>query len=351
MAVCQKPLQAGQRKSNVTPLVSILIPAFNAEAWIAETIRSALSQTWEKKEIIVVDDGSTDATLAIARQYESSALKVIHQENSGACHARNRAMRACQGDYIQWLDADDLLSPDKIERQLKVAEIENDPYLLFSCRWGRFFYRPSNARFQPNSLWRDLTPIDWLNAWLSERLMMANSAWLVSRQITDKSGSWDERLTLDDDGEYFSRVVCASELVKFVPEACSYYRIANPSSLSRSVSLKSLESLCLSVELTVDHLLNRDDGEPIRKGCVRRLNEDASRLEGYAPDMARRLRDRIGALGGEVVQETRSSKYTFLKGIVGERNARLLKEAEWRARCRFCGSWDRLLGSLFGNGF
>src|SRR6516225_12133852 len=96
------------------PLVSILIPAYNAQEWIADTIISALGQTWSRKEIIVVDDGSTDQTLAIARQFASKDVVVVTQRNQGASAARNHALSLSQGDYIQWLDADDLLSTDKI---------------------------------------------------------------------------------------------------------------------------------------------------------------------------------------------------------------------------------------------
>src|SRR5438067_12061163 len=98
----------------MTPLVSILIPAYNAELWIAETIRSALAQNWPRKEIIIVDDGSTDQTLSIARQFASKTVSVIAQKNQGAAAARNKAFQLCQADYIHWLDADDLLSPDKV---------------------------------------------------------------------------------------------------------------------------------------------------------------------------------------------------------------------------------------------
>jgi len=99
------------------PLVSILIPAYNSEEWIGETIRSAVEQTWPRKEVIVVDDGSRDGTLAAAKVLASKEVTVVTQENQGVCAARNHALRLCQGDYIQWLDADDLLAPDKIERQ------------------------------------------------------------------------------------------------------------------------------------------------------------------------------------------------------------------------------------------
>src|SRR5438067_11491143 len=97
----------------MTPLVSILIPAYNAGTWIVETIRSALAQTWTRHEIIVVDDGSSDNTLTIARRFESREVSVVSQQNQGAAAARNKAYSLCQGDYIPWLDADDLLSPEK----------------------------------------------------------------------------------------------------------------------------------------------------------------------------------------------------------------------------------------------
>src|SRR5690606_1936339 len=99
-------------------LVSVLIPAYNSAMWIGDALRSALDQTHENVEVIVVDDGSTDETLAVARRYESARMKVISQENAGGCAARNRALAEAQGTFIQYLDADDLLAPDKIERQM-----------------------------------------------------------------------------------------------------------------------------------------------------------------------------------------------------------------------------------------
>src|SRR6187399_1507760 len=118
------------------PMVSILIPAFNVERWLAETLRSALAQTWPLKEIIVVDDGSTDGTLAIARQFESSGVRVATQKNQGAATARNTAYSLSKGDYIQWLDADDLLAPDKIEKQIAAMQECTSKRTLFSSEWA-----------------------------------------------------------------------------------------------------------------------------------------------------------------------------------------------------------------------
>jgi glycosyltransferase involved in cell wall biosynthesis len=147
----------------VTPLVSILIHRpINAEQWIADTLTSAVEQTWPRKEIIVVDDGSRDQTLSIARRFATEAVSVITQKNQGAAAARNRAFALSQGDYIQWLDADDLLSPDKIARQMEAADRYQSKCTLLSSAWGYFMYRPSNAQFVPTSLWSDLSPLEWL---------------------------------------------------------------------------------------------------------------------------------------------------------------------------------------------
>ena len=90
----------------MTELVSVLIPAHNAERWLAAAIRSVLAQSWPRIEVIIVDDGSSDGTLALAKALESASVKVVSQPNMGAAAARNKALELAQGTYIQWLDAD-----------------------------------------------------------------------------------------------------------------------------------------------------------------------------------------------------------------------------------------------------
>ena len=99
------------------PLVSIIIPVYNAEKYLADSITSAVSQTWPNKEIIVVDDGSTDQSLKVAKGFESDVVSVFFCENKGASAARNFGLRLAKGGYIQFLDADDLLRHDNIEKQ------------------------------------------------------------------------------------------------------------------------------------------------------------------------------------------------------------------------------------------
>ena len=144
------------------PLVSILISAYNAEKWIGYTLQSAVSQTWPRTEVVVVDDGSTDRTGEIARSFASHKLKVISTKNGGLSAGLNVAYRECQGEYLQFLDADDLLAPDKIERQLLAIREGDGRRILLSSPWAPFFYRTRDARFIRNSLCEDLSPVEWM---------------------------------------------------------------------------------------------------------------------------------------------------------------------------------------------
>src|SRR5215471_10518887 len=235
------------------PLVSILIPAYNAEEWIETTIQSALGQTWQRKEIIIVDDGSRDGTAAVARRFASKEVAVVSTENQGAAAARNRALQISQGDYIQWLDADDLLAPDKIERQLAALREADGRRILFSSSWAHFNYRPKRARFVATRLWQDLSPIEWLLRKMGENLHMQTATWLTSRELTAAAGPWDTRLISDDDGEYYCRVLLASEGTRFVPEAKVFYRVTpfNRWSYISPSDNKKKDALLISMKLHI----------------------------------------------------------------------------------------------------
>src|SRR5229473_2026222 len=216
----------------MTPLVSILIPAYGAEEWIGDTIRSAMAQTWQRKEIIVVDDGSRDRTAEVARRFASKEVAVVSTENQGAAAARNHALQLSQGDHIQWLDADDLLAPDKVERQLAALRETDSKRILLSSPWAYFNYRTHRARFVATPLWQDLSPVEWLLRKMGQNLHMQTATWLTSRELAEGAGWWDTRLLSDDDGEYFCRVLLASEGTRFVPEGRVLYRVTSSNRLS-----------------------------------------------------------------------------------------------------------------------
>jgi GT2 family glycosyltransferase len=318
----------------MTNLVSILIPAYNAERWIGRTIASALSQTWPNKEIIIVDDGSSDRTVAIARTHQTRFLKIVTQPNAGAAAARNQALSLAQGDYIQWLDADDLLAPDKISQQLRATNSRADSRVLLTAPFGTFFYCHHRAKFQPTSLWRTLTALEWISAKFIENAWMNPAAWLVSRRLTAAAGPWDERLSRsgDDDGEYICRVVAASEQVTFVPAAKCYYRVGHAGTLSGRRADSAYEGLLLATALSIDHLLSLADTQDTRAACIRLLE---NRLWHFYPEkiaLAEELQRLAVGLGAGRLQLRETWKYLLAARLCGPGGAKKLREAVNRTR-------------------
>ena len=301
------------------PLVSILIPAYNAEEWIADTIRSAVSQTWSRKEIIVVDDGSKDQTVAAASRFASNEVKVVTIKNQGAAAARNHALQLSQGDYIQWLDADDLMAPNKIESQLAALQGVDDPRILLSGPWGYFNYRTRYAKFVSNSLWNDLSPVEWLLRKMSENLHMQTATWLTSRELTEAAGPWDTRLQSDDDGEYFCRVLLASKGTRFVPEAKVFYR--NTPSLNRvsyiGDSDAKKDSMVVSMKLHIQYLRSLEDSDRVRKACCTYLQTWFQNFYPERPDLVAELQSIAAELHGHLEEPRLGWKYAWMKPIFG----------------------------------
>jgi len=313
-------------RSSSKPLVSILIPAYNAQEWISETLRSALAQTWEPKEIIVVDDGSTDQTLAIARQFESDSVRVVSQQNQGAAAARNTALSLSKGDYIQWLDADDLLAPDKVLRQIEAVEPFRRKRTLLSSPFGQFMYRWYQAKFVRSELWCDLSPTEWLLRKMGQNLFMQTATWLVSRELTDAAGLWDTRLRgNDDDGEYFCRVLLASDGVQFVPDARVYYRVFGYDSLSYiGASDLKREALWLSMQMHIGYLKSLEDSPRSRAASVDYLQRNLFYFYPNRPDITKEAQQMARYLGGELGVPHLSWEYSCVKSVIGWRRTKQL---------------------------
>jgi glycosyltransferase involved in cell wall biosynthesis len=311
------------------PLVSILIPAYNAAQWVGDSLRSAMVQTWPNKEIVVVDDGSSDMTLPIVQSLQSSIVRVVTQPNQGAAAARNRALSMSNGEYIQWLDADDLLAPNKVAAQMD-ALMGADARLLASGPWAAFLYRPHRAQFTPTPLWTDLPPLEWLLRKLEQNLHMQTATWLVPREVSEAAGPWHTALLGDDDGEYFCRVLIQSRGVKFVPEAKVYYRASGTSSLSYIArSNRKLEAQFQSMQLNIGYMRALEDSPRVRSACVTYLQNWLMSFYPERPDIVACAEELARQLGGHLDEPRFSWKYKWLAALG---SPRLAKRAQTSAR-------------------
>lgn len=323
-------------------LVSILIPAFNAQNWIGGCIESALAQTWSRKEIIVVDDGSRDSTLEIARSYASPDVHVTTQDNCGASSARNRALSLAQGDYIQWLDADDLLAPDKISMQLEGAEPGISSRILLSGAWGKFHERPELARFIVNSLWENLDPKEWLYRKIDGNLWMAIESWLVSRRLTEMAGPWNEGLSLDDDGEYFCRVLFNSSRIHFIPESRCFCRRDN-FGLSHNLNLNNqkLDSMEFSLFSYIRTMRTMEESQRTRDACLKLLNRFTIYCYPERPDLLKKIQSMAAELGGQINPPRLRPKYQLIQKIFGWRIAKKAQYTFPALRSIARRNWER----------
>lgn len=305
------------------PKVSICIPAYNAEDYVAAALDSALAQTWSPLEIVVVDDGSTDRTPEILDAYEADHdnLRILHEENQGQCAAANDAYRASSGDYIKFFDADDLLSPEFVERQVK--QLDGSKRHVASAEWARFYDHPSEAEFEPEPVWQDMDPVDWLvTAWQDARPMMQCALWLIPRPILEQAGLWDERLSLINDFEFFARVLVHTEGVRFTLGARLYYRSGLDESLSGQHSREHVESAFRSLMDGTQHLLDREDSSRTRQAAANMLQHFIYDYYPHHPDLRAKVRTRIDELGGSDLEPKGPPGFEMLRPLLGWKLAR-----------------------------
>ncbi len=244
------------------PLVSIIIPVYNAENYISACIDSVVNQTYANTEIIVINNCSTDASLEKIKAFKSGNIKVYDCETPGACKARNLGLEKAKGDFIQFLDADDLISENKIAAQL--ASLANTSAHLSICKTQVFWDDETSSKqtFENLDLLIDSNdPVAFLQTLYGKHKtpgMMQTNSWLVPKKLIEKARNWNENLKQDQDGEYFCRLVLASEGIRVAPDAVNYYRKyrADKSiSGNKAVEYKAsaLEALHLKTKLLLKH--------------------------------------------------------------------------------------------------
>ncbi|RZK58193.1 MAG: glycosyltransferase family 2 protein [Pedobacter sp.] len=250
----------------LSPLVSVIIPLYNSEKHITETLQSIYAQTYDNIEVIIVDDGSTDNSYNIANNVRQPNTIVLKQANKGASAARNLGIKHANGQFIQFIDADDLISEDKIELQINLLKDKLNALAVCST----IHFADGNnpilevaSSYEEDFLFNDNNPMHFLinlmGGYSAGGSMIPIHSWLVPKSIIELAGNWNEKLSMDDDGEYFCRVVLNSHQIIKTGGFSFYRRSQKNSSLSSQTNLKSYESMLKSYKLRKQHLFSKTD--------------------------------------------------------------------------------------------
>ena len=256
-------------------LVSVLMPVYNGEKFLAETIENILAQSYNNIELIIVDDGSTDASYEIATSYVNAdkRVKVFTQPNTGAWAARNRAFEESSGEYIMYMDADDLISSTKIERQVQILQ-KCDRHTVASCEWDIFYHKISEAKFPQRLIYKNYEyPIALITDMLNSGEMMLISCWLMTRELILRiPGGWDKGITINDDGVFFTKVLKLASKVIFCPNAYVYYRRGHASLSTNDIySEAKLQALFNSYIAQAKILWSVDASMTVRMAIARNM--------------------------------------------------------------------------------
>ena len=206
-------------------MISIIIPVFNGELYIAEAIQSAINQTWEDKEIIVIDDGSTDGTADIAKSYK---VIYIYKKNGGTGSALNMGIHLARGDWIKWLSADDVLYPDALELMMRhIVTIPSHDNMIFYTDYdiidkdGKILKRFKETRRENQK--RDIMKAHYGNG----------SSSLIHKHVFDKLGLFQE-ISHSEDYEFWLRATFNGVKLELIPENTLQYR-THPGQLTHKV--------------------------------------------------------------------------------------------------------------------
>lgn len=302
----------------------------NGEAFVADAIESVQRQTFRNYEIVVVDDGSTDNSAAIVSSYVRSNIMLLRQKKSGAAAARNAAFRRSRGEFVIFLDADDLFAPTHLESLVECATRHPDCIAL--SRWDRFRTTPAEARFPERITQGDYEGATWLELdWRDAQPMTQSGMLLLPRRMLDEYGLWDERLSLDDDFEFFARMISKSRGIRFTPGGALYYRSAIRGSLSGQKSAAAAQSAYLSLDMGTKHLLAAKNTANTRRVCANLFQAFDYRFFPQHGELRTQARNRVAELGGADLLPDGPPGFQRLRPWIGWRAARLTQIAAQKA--------------------
>lgn len=218
------------------PKISVIIPYYNAEKYIARTIQSVLDQTYSDFEVIIVDDGSSDRGIEICRAFNDPRIKIIRQANRGLPGARNTGIRHAQCDYIALLDSDDLWSPHKLDRH--IAHLEQNPDVGISFCYSEFIDESDKRLgiYQKSKQLTGIMPDDILcrnpvgngSSAVLRREMLEAIKFQDNRYGLVEDCYFDESFKRAEDVEFWLRTSITTDWsIAGIPEVLTYYRIGS----------------------------------------------------------------------------------------------------------------------------
>jgi len=306
--------------------VSIIIPLYNSEAYIAQTIDSCLAQTHDNIEIIVIENGSTDQGYQVVKSIDDKRLSVFQITTPNAAAARNYGFQKATGTYVMFLDADDVLVPNKIELQIAALSAKPEGWIA-CCAWAKFKTNTKEAVISPQKVWNIQNPIDWcLQSWMGEGMMIPG-CWLIPKPIIDKAGLWDERLSLHDDGEFMCRVLLASKGNVFVENTVVYYRQLATSLSRQNQSYRAAKSALNVCESYRKSLLPLYDGPKVRQALAYNYRRFMYEFHPKHKDLLQQARQSIQTLDVKNLPLIGGENFKKLTKIVGFYNALSLRES------------------------
>lgn len=212
---------------NSSPLVSVLIPCYNAQDYLAETLDSVISQTYRNLEVIIVDDGSTDLSRQILLDYakKDERIQLFFQPNKGPSAARNKAFEISKGEWIQYLDADDLLNPFKIEGQLSSAlECKQKDVVVY----GDIYTLDQSGVIKHKNNFPNIDFYDPLDFIFYDSIHFGSTGLhLFPRHIIEANEEWEEKINIYEDLDFFCRAISKAQIVKYAQGTIFFYRIGH----------------------------------------------------------------------------------------------------------------------------
>ena len=220
-------------------LASIIIPAYNASKYIAETVQSVVNQTYSNWELIIVDDGSTDNTLKIidAIAQTDSRIKYLTKNNSGVSDTRNKGLSIAKGEFISFLDADDIWHTNNLEEKIKFIQKDNIDVAYSNCE-----KIDRNSNSLNNILTGSETPLLSDILLLRGNYLTAPSGIVLKKNVLDKIGGFDTNLSNNADQDLWIRILSNNFKIKLIKLVLWKYRV-HDNNMSSNIALLEKDSI------------------------------------------------------------------------------------------------------------